>query len=49
MLSVVIPRKAEEARTQLNIEKLSIKEIFNKNKFDNIVVKKGATLFERIK
>lgn len=49
MLSVIIPKKAEEARASLNIKELKIDEILNFNKFDNILPIKGNVLFERIK
>ncbi|TCG11512.1 methionine--tRNA ligase [Mycoplasma todarodis] len=48
-LSVVIPNKTSLAMEQLQVESLSLEEISNFKKFDEIMVKKGEVLFQRIK
>ncbi|MCP4336673.1 MAG: methionine--tRNA ligase [Mycoplasma sp.] len=47
-LSVVIPNKTNEALKQLNINKLSLDEIENFDKFNNIIVQKKDVLFKRL-
>lgn len=49
MLSVVIPNKTSVAKAQLAIEELNLELVEVFEKFDEITVKKGETLFERIK
>ncbi len=48
-LSVVMPNKMNLVKEQLNIEELSINKIEDFTKFDKVIVKKGAIVFERIK
>lgn len=49
MLSVVIPNKANEALSQLNIDKLDFDQVLNFEKFNEVKVNKGDVLFTRIK
>ena len=49
MLSVVMPKKVEEARKLLNIDSLSLDKILDFDKFNNSLPIKGNPLFERIK
>ncbi len=49
LLSVVLPNKTSEAKRQLSVENISLEQINNPSKFDEITVQKGETLFERIK